>query len=316
MKALITGIAGFAGSHLTGLLLDHGYEVTGISYPGFPLHRITRYLDKIDLFQADIISPREMEEVFRIAKPERVYHLAAVSSVRQSWGNRKQTMETNVMGTMNVLEAAREMSLPPRVLLVSTSEVYGMVPEEDQPVLEQYPMMPTSPYAASKAAQELLGYQYSAGEGVHTVIVRAFNHTGPGQEEGFVCSSFARQIARAEKGLCEPVIEVGNLEARRDFSDVRDMVGAYHAALEGGRSGGLYNICSGRAHSIEELLQMLLGMSETQMEVRPSPELMRPVDIPLILGSNRRFSEEVGWEPGIPIETTLSDLLDYWRDQV
>lgn len=316
MKVLITGIAGFAGSHLTGLLLDSGYEVTGISYPGFPLHRITEYLDRIDLFQADILAPQEMEEVFRICKPERVYHLAAVSSVRQSWSDRRLTMRTNVLGTMNVLEAAREMPLSPRVLVVSTSEVYGVVPEEDQPVLEQYPMLPASPYAASKAAQELLGYQYSAGEGVHTVIVRAFNHTGPGQEEGFVCSSFARQIARAEKGLCEPVLEVGNLEARRDFSDVRDIVGAYHAALENGRSGGLYNICSGRAHSIDELLQMMLGMSETTLEVRQSPELMRPVDIPLILGSNRRFAEEVGWEPGIPIETTLRDLLDYWREKV
>jgi GDP-4-dehydro-6-deoxy-D-mannose reductase len=316
MKALITGVAGFAGSHLTGLLLDHGFEVTGVSYPGFPLHRITSHLSKIDLFQADILSPQEMEEVFRISQPDRVYHLAAVSSVRQSWANRRQTMDTNVMGTMNVLEAARQMPQSPRVLLVSTSEVYGIVPEEDQPVLEQYPMLPTSPYATSKAAQELMGYQYSAGEGVHTVIVRAFNHTGPGQEEGFVCSSFARQIARAEQGLCEPVIEVGNLEARRDFSDVRDMVGAYHAALETGRSGGLYNICSGQAHSIEELLKILLGMSQTPMKVSPSPELMRPVDIPLILGSNRRFADEVGWEPGIPIEKTLSDLLDYWREQV
>ncbi len=316
MRVLITGIAGFVGSHLSDLLLDAGFEVTGISYPGFPLHRISGHLDKIDLFQADILSPQEMEEVFRISRPERVYHLAAVSSVRQSWKNRRQTMETNVIGTMNVLEAAREMSVSPRVLVVSTSEVYGTVPEEDQPVLEQYPMLPSSPYAASKAAQELLGYQYSAGEGVHTVIVRAFNHTGPGQDGEFVCSSFARQIARAEKGLTEPVVEVGNLAARRDFSDVRDMVGAYHAALENGRSGGLYNICSGKAHSIEELLQMMLGMSETTLEVRQSPELMRPLDIPLILGSNRRFTEEVGWEPAIPIETTLRDLLDYWREKV
>jgi len=316
MRALITGIAGFAGSHLTGLLLDSGCEVTGISYPGFPLHRISGHLDRIDLFQADILSTQEMEEVFRISRPERVYHLAAVSSVRQSWENRKLTMETNVLGTMNVLEAARGMAVPPRVLVVSTSEVYGTVPEEDQPVLEQYPMLPASPYAASKSAMELLGYQYSAGEGVHTVIVRAFNHTGPGQEQGFVCSSFARQIARAEKGLCEPVLEVGNLEARRDFSDVRDMVGAYHAALENGRSGGLYNICSGRAHSIEDLLNLLLGMSSTKLEVRQSPELMQPVDIPLILGSNRRFAEEVGWEPSIPIERTLEDLLDHWREQV
>jgi len=316
MRSLITGIAGFAGSHLTGLLLEHGCEVTGISYPGFPLNRISRYLDRIDLFQADILSPQEVEEVLRISRPERIYHLAAVSSVRQSWSNRRQTMETNVMGTMNILEAARNMSPSPRVLLVSTSEVYGMVPEEDQPVLERYPVLPTSPYAASKASQELLGYQYAAGEDVHTVIVRAFNHTGPGQDEGFVCSSFARQIARAEKGHCEPVVEVGNLEARRDFSDVRDMVGAYHAALENGRSGGLYNICSGRAHSIEVLLQMLIGMSSVELEVRKSPELMRPVDIPLIVGSNRRFTEEVGWEPAIPIETTLSDLLDYWRDLV
>lgn len=316
MRALITGIAGFAGSHLAGMLLDSGCEVTGISYPGFSLNRISGCLDRVDLFQADILSTQEMEEVFRISRPERVYHLAAVSSVRQSWENRKLTMETNVIGTMNVLEAARGMAVPPRVLVVSTSEVYGTVPEEDQPVLEQYPMLPASPYAASKAAMELLGYQYSAGEGVHTVIVRAFNHTGPGQDRGFVCSSFARQIARAEKGLCEPVLEVGNLEARRDFSDVRDMVGAYHAALENGRSGGLYNVCSGRAHSIEALLDMLLEMSEADLEVRRSPELMRPVDIPLILGSNRRFAEEVGWEPAIPIEQTLSDLLDYWRDQV
>lgn len=313
-RVLITGIAGFAGSHLAELLVGAGCEVTGISYPGYSLHRISRLLERVDLFQADINSYPEVREVFRINRPERVYHLAAVSSVHQSWQNRRRALETNILGSLNILEAARQAAEPPRVLLVSSSEVYGSVPEEDQPLVEAYPPLPASPYAASKAALELLGGQYARADGLYTVILRAFNHTGPAQEEAFVCSSFARQIAEAEQGMRQPVIETGNLEARRDYSDVRDVVAAYREALESCEPGGVYNVCSGRAWSVRELLDILLGMSTVPVTVRQAEERLRPVDVPLLLGSRRRLSEETGWEPRIPMETTLRDLLDYWRE--
>ncbi len=227
MRTLITGIAGFAGSHLADFLLAKGYKIYGTVLKEESLRNIDIIKDRINLYNCDIVDEERVNQVVKEVNPERVYHLVAQSSAGKSFGNPKLTFEVNVLGTVNLLEALRKYCKKEslRILLVSSAEIYGVVAEKDLPISEEHPLRPISPYAASKAATDLIGYQYYHSYKLNIIRARAFNHTGPSQRETFVCASFAKQIAEIEKGLKEPVILVGNLETQRDFTDVRDIVG-------------------------------------------------------------------------------------------
>jgi GDP-4-dehydro-6-deoxy-D-mannose reductase len=245
-----------------------------------------------------------------------VFHLAGLAHVKESWSNRKETIETNFLGSLNLLEACRELPTFPKVLLVGSAECYGRVGEENQPILETHPLAPASPYAVSKIAQEMLAVQYGRSEKLPVYVTRSFNHTGPRQKESFVCSGFARQVALAEAGQISPQIVVGNLSAKRDFSDVRDVVRAYKAIVEDGQPGEPYNVCSGEAHSIREVLDTLLSFSSVNFEVTVDSARFRPSDLPLLVGSPEKLKSHTGWVRQFSFTQTLQDLLNYWRFRV
>jgi GDP-4-dehydro-6-deoxy-D-mannose reductase len=217
---------------------------------------------------------------------------------------------------VNLFEAIRDLDLSPRVHIAGSSEEYGLVLPDEVPIREESPLRPLSPYAVSKVAQDLLGYQYWKSYRLHVVRTRGFNHTGPRRGEVFVTSNFSRQIAEIEKGLREPVVRVGNLDSIRDFTDVRDMVRAYWLALERGEPGEVYNVCSGRGYSGHQLLDILLGLSHVKVEIQQDPARMRPSDVMLLIGDASKFRDITGWEPAIPFEVTLKDLLEHWRKRV
>jgi GDP-4-dehydro-6-deoxy-D-mannose reductase len=316
MRALITGIAGFAGSHLADLLLSLGYQVIGIDCPDVPLTNLLHLGEKIEIHPLDITDREEVARVLIEVSPEIIFHLAGISNVSSSWSSPVRTYDVNIIGTSNLLDAAASLSFSPKVLLVSSAEVYGEVDKAKQPIDENNPLNPLSPYAVSKASLELLGHQHLKLEKLPVIIARPFNHTGPRQRDNFVCSSFARQIAEAEAGFKEPVIDVGNLEAKRDYSDVRDIVLGYLSIVNRGGVGEVYNLASGKAHSIGEILKILLSLSQKRITVRRDPFRYRPADIPLILGNTEKAYREVGWKAEIPLKKTLSDILAYWRERV
>ncbi len=225
-------------------------------------------------------------------------------------------MTTNIIGELNVFEAVRELGINPVIQIAGSSEEYGLVEEDELPVKETNPLRPLSPYAVSKVGQDLLGYQYYKSYGLDIIRTRGFNHSGPRRGEVFVCSNFAKQIARIEKKKQEPVVYVGNLEAIRDFTDVRDIVKAYWLATEKGEPGEVYNICSGKGYKIEEVLDILLGLTKERIKVKKDPKRMRPSDVPVLIGDCKKFRGITGWKPEIPFERTLEDLLNYWRERV
>lgn len=249
-------------------------------------------------------------------RPDYVFHLAAQSSVKQSWEQWELTYDIALRGQRNLLEAVREAGGDARVHVACSSEEYGKVAEEDLPLREDHPLRPATPYAFSKVIQDYLAVFYFQAYGVKTVRTRAFNQTGPGQAPEFVVSDFARQIALIEAEKAEPVMRVGNLEARRDFSDVRDLAAAYWHLLERGEPGDVYNVCSGKALAVREILDTLLSMAGRPIEVRQDPGKMRPLDVPVLEGDNSRMRAVTGWEPAIPMQRTLEDVLDYWRSNI
>ena len=249
-------------------------------------------------------------------RPDGIVHLAGQSSVHQSWLDPGGTLRTNVLGIVHLLDAARRAALRPAVLVVGSAEEYGPVSEAELPIRETAPLRPASPYAVSKVAQGALALLYGPAGGMRVVLTRTFHHTGPGRGEAFAESSFARQIAEIEHGLRPPVIEVGNLDAVRDFSDVRDVVRAYLLLLEKGEPGQAYNVCSGRGRRIREVLDLLLASSSARVEVRVDAERLRPSDVPAQVGDPSRLRAATGWEPRIPLEETLADLLADWRARV
>ena len=272
-----------------------------------------------------------MFKLVRDVRPDWVFHLAAVSNVRSSWQMRRETLETNVLGTQNLLEAVRLAAPGARVLFISSSDVYGLVGSAEKPLIEEDPVQVINPYAYSKAAGEMMCEFYVKVEGLDIVIARQFPHTGPGQTADFVCPDWARQIVQIERGESEPVIRVGNLDVKRDFSDVRDVVKAYIVLMRKGRRGEVYNVCSGKALALREILDFLVGEArrvvpftgaprdkagrQQAIEVQVDPAKLRKTDVPLLLGSNRKLVAETGWSPRIPIEQTLRDLLAYWREK-
>lgn len=312
-KVLITGVAGFVGQHLLSYLqsLD-SFEIVGTyrsesSHDEFDKKNLT--LRQVNLMDQDAVASLIEED-----KPDYIYHLAAMASAAKSYSHAKETLTNNMVVELNLLEALKNAKMySTRTLIVSSGEVYGMVKPEELPVSEENPLRPVSPYAVSKIAQDFLAYQYFLSYHLDTVRVRPFNHTGPGQKEGYVVSDFAKQIVEIEKGKKEPVITVGNLEAKRDFTDVRDIVKAYHLALEKGEAGEVYNLGSNNSYKVADILQMLLAHSMTKVDVKVDPERFRPIDVPEITCDSRKFFELTHWKPEIEFERTLQDILDYWR---
>jgi GDP-4-dehydro-6-deoxy-D-mannose reductase len=316
MKVLITGIEGFAGSHLAELLLSEGWEVFGIKHPESTFENIAFLSDSVHISQIDINQHEQVNSEMEKILPEAIIHLAAFSRVGLSWKSRTYTYRTNILATANLLEAAAELSPPPRLLMISSAEVYGPLPESRMPIPEDYPMNPVNPYAVSKASVELIMHQFTnENRELNWKIVRPFNHTGPRQTGGFVCSDFAQRVAQIEAGIAEPEIKVGNLNALRDFSDVRDIVRSYKLLIESD-SRKTYNVCSGKAYSIQDILDMLREMSKIKIAVSVDEKKLRPIDTPVIVGDNTRIKKDLGWEPRIPFEKTLNDLLEYWREKI
>lgn len=317
MRVLITGFTGFVGSHLADHLLERGdCEVFGLYRWRSRMENVAHLIDRVHLVEGDIADASAVRRAVKIARPDWIFHLAAQSFVPTSWTSPGETLSVNVSGQVNLFEAVRDLELSPRIQLACSSEEYGLVHEHELPITEESPLRPLSPYAVSKVSQDLMGYQYHQSYGLDVVRTRGFNHTGPRRGRVFVCSNFAHQVASIERGMQDAVIRVGNLEARRDFTDVRDMVRGYVAALEKGASGEVYNVCRGKSVSIQTVLDMLLDMSSLAVKVEQDPERMRPSDVPVLEGSPARFHAATGWEPRIPFEQTLRDILDYWRDRL
>lgn len=317
MKVLITGITGFVGSHLADFLLGKdNIEVYGTERWRSNCVNIEHIKDKIRLIECDIRDSSSVKKVVEEVKPDYIFHLAAQSFVFTSWHAPVETLTTNIIGELNIFEAIRELGINPKIHIAGSSEEYGMVDKGELLIKETNTLRPLSPYAVSKVGQDLLGYQYYMSYGLNIIRTRAFNHTGPRRGEVFVCSDFAKQIARIEKGKQEPVMSVGNLEAIRDFSDVRDIVKAYWLVMEKCKSGEVYNISSGRGYKISEVLEMLLALAKVNIQIRQDRNRTRPSDVPILVGDSSKFRKQTGWKPQIPFEQTLKDLLVYWQERI
>ena len=315
-RILITGVTGFVGSHLAEFFLAKGnVELFGIERWRSRTENVDHIKARLNFTECDIRDASSVKKAVQKIKPDQIYHLAAQSFVPASWSAPAETLTTNIVGQLNILEAVREMGINPAILIAGSSEEYGLVHPDELPIKETNPLRPLSPYAVSKVGQDLLGYQYFMSYKLHVIRTRAFNHTGPRRGEVFFCSTIAKQIVEIEKGLKEPVIEVGNLEAQRDFTDVRDVIRGYFLALEKGKPGEAYNICSGKAYKMRDVLDMFLGLTKVKIKERQDPKRMRPSDVPILLGDHSLFSKTTGWEPEIPFEKTLKDLLDFWRNK-
>lgn len=318
-RALITGISGFVGSHLAELLLAKGFEVHGIVRWRSKTENIDDFKEKLILHDGDMTDLSSLIKILKQVKPDYIFHLAAQSFVLSSWKSPGQTLYNNVIGTSNLLEAITSLKgndFNPVVQIAGSSEEYGLVLPNEVPIKETNPLRPLSPYGVSKVATDMLALQHFRSYGIKTVIARAFNHSGPRRGDVFVCSTFAKQIAEIEKGKRKLIIFHGNLEAKRDFTDVRDVVKAYLLAVEKCKPGEVYNICSGKAYSMKEILSMLLSLTDVSVKLKKDPERMRPSDVPILLGDCSKFKKATGWKPTIPFKKTLEDLLNYWRERV
>jgi len=315
-KALITGIKGFAGSHLAELLLSKGYQVCGIDYDLDNTRNLEHIRDRLALHECDIRDAAKVSEIISQSKPDEIYHLAAIAHVPTSCRDPRLTFEVNLFGTLNLLEAVKSVSWDIKVLYVGSASEYGAVTEADLPIDEGACFRPVDPYSVSKVSADMLAFQYLKSFNMHIVRVRPFNYIGPRQSPDYVVSGFVKQIAEIEKGLKEPVIMVGNLEAKRDFTDVRDMVRAYWLGLQKATPGEVYNICSGKAIQIKGLLSKLLQLSSAKIEVKEDRSRLRPADVPLLHGDCSKFKSQTRWGAEIPLEKTLKDTLKYWRNKL
>lgn len=315
MKALITGITGFAGSHLAEYLLaEHpDVEVYGTYRWRSRMDNVEHLGARVKLLEADLRDYTSMYNALERSRPDFIFHLAAQSFVPSSWSAPNETLTTNITGQTNLFEAIRSLRIDPVVQIACSSEQYGLVLPDEVPIKETNPLRPLSPYAVSKVAQDFLGYQYFQSYGLKAIRTRGFNHTGPRRGQVFVTSNFCSQVAAIELGLQEPVIRVGNIEAIRDFTDVRDMVRAYWLAVKHGTPGEVYNIATGKGIRIREMLDRIIELAHVQVKIEVDPERLRPSDVEILIGDSSKFRADTGWEPRIPFEQTLGDLLAYWR---
>lgn len=317
-KVFITGITGFAGSHLAELLVSlKKYEVCGTYLLPQSLRNIEGIKDKVRVLKIDLNRENEISTLIKDFEPDLVFHLAALTAPADSFASPQKVVTENLTLEINLLEAIKRNRLVnTRVLIVSSAEIYGLVKKEDLPIDEETPFMPTNPYAVSKLAQDFLGLQYFLSYNLKIIRVRPFNHIGPRQSPDFVVGAWASQIAQIEKGEKEPLLLVGNLKARRDFTDVRDMVKAYVLAIEEGKIGEVYNIGSGISYEISGILDILLSKTSSKIKVKKDASLFRPSDNPNLVCDFGKFRSLVKWKPVIPIDKTLQDTLDYWRNLV
>jgi len=309
-QVLVTGATGFAGSHLVDLLSQSGAQVTG-------WRRNVRQSDaettKVRWQTIDVLDRNAVATAIAELRPSTVFHCAGSAHVARSWSHSTETLATNVLGTHHLLDAVRRSGLNTRVLIPGSAYVYHPF---DRPLDEADEIAPASPYAVSKLAQELLGRHAWQDDGQQVYVTRSFNQIGPGQDETFAASAFARQIAAIERRSAEPIIRVGNLDAVRDLTDVRDTVRAYRDIVERGRPGILYNVCSGTGYRIRDVLDGLLRLSRVPVEVEVDPTLYRPNDLPVLVGNPSLLQQDTGWTPSISLGKTLEDLLNYWRKEV
>lgn len=317
-KVLITGISGFAGSHLAEYLVNNTeYLISGtyLSEESFLL--ISNLKDKLELRKLDLTDKQNTFNLIADIKPDVIYHLAALSSPADSFKDPLSTLYNNISAQINILEAVQKLKLKDtRILIISSGDIYGSVSEKDLPIDEEVKFKPDNAYAVSKLTQDFLGLQYFLSYGLNIIRVRPFNHIGPRQSSSFAVSSFAKKIAEIEKRIRKPVLTTGNLNTRRDFTDVRDMVRAYALIVEKGIGGDVYNIGSGRSHKLSDIVEKLLSFSESKITLENDPSLLRPSDTPELLCNNMKIKKITGWEPQIPLGKTLKDTLDYWRNMV
>lgn len=310
MKVLITGISGFAARHLA----EYCYNIKGVEVHGLGRHKIEDAA--LHFWKADMLDAVRIKHIVKKVRPDRIFHLAALTSVPTSWKHPEEAMRTNVLGTYYLLEAARELKKQPRVHIASSSEEYGRVKPSQTPVLETLRLLPVTPYGLSKVGQDVLGRYYFKAFALPVVVTRSFSHTGPGQSDKFVSGAFSRQVAENEISHGKHVIYTGNLDNIRDFTDVRDVVRAYWLALEKGRPGEVYNIASSHGTLVRHIAETLVSLSSVPIALKIDKSLWRKNDVPRIVGDASKFRRDTGWRPEIPLERTLLDLLNEWRRKV
>ncbi len=316
-NVLITGITGFVGSHLADYLLANTkYKIFGLKRVNSSLRNINHILNNVELINGDLIDQTSLVKVLRISKPDYIYHLGALSWVTPSWDMPAAYMQVNAIGTINLFEALRLTNQKPRILISCTPEEYGNVPKNKIPITEETELAPVNLYAAGKVAQDAVCQAYAASYRFKVIRTRAFNHEGPRRDILGALASFAYQIARIERGLQKPVVEVGNLSAKRNFTDVRDMVRAYHLAMEKGIPGELYLIGTDQIYTIEQCLKMLISLSSEKKKIKHKVvrERVRPTELRLLIGKFDKFEKQTGWKPEISFRETIQSILDYWRD--
>jgi GDP-4-dehydro-6-deoxy-D-mannose reductase len=306
MKALITGVGGFVGKYLSELLIENNIDVCGVD-------RVKKSIKDVTSYEGDILDEESLFTIIDKEKPDLVFHLAGQSSVEKSFSEPELTKKINVLGTENVLKAVLKAKLKPKILVVSSVEVYGI--PKTLPINEKHSLKPNSPYGESRVEQEKVCMQYVEDQDMHIIISRSFNHTGPGQPLPFVCPTITKQVAEIKQGKKKPVVMLGDPLVRRDFSDVRDMVKAYLVALEKGEKGEIYNLCSGKAHSLRELIDLLSKEFGIDITVEKDPTWNRKNDIPEIRGDHSKFTKDTYWQPEISFEKTLKDMVIWWEKE-
>lgn len=316
-KILITGATGFVGVHLINYLFSlKKYELFGTYRSDRSFERFG-YKDKIKLFKTDLLYNEQLKNTLREVKPDAIIHLAAQAAIPESIKHPLETLHNNIDSELLLFETIRELEMfNTKIIVVLSADVYGYISPEDLPIDENTQFRPGNPYAVSKAACDLLAYQYFKSNKLPIVRVRPFTHIGPGQKTGFVTSDFAKQVAEIEKGKMEPIIKVGNLDAKRDFTDVRDVVRAYALILENGEPGEVYNIGSGKSHKISEVLKFFLSKSTKNIKSETDPSRLRPSDIPDFVADSSKLHKLTGWKAEIPFEKSLEEILEFWRQEV
>ena len=320
-RILITGITGFVGSHLADLTLEKNCEVFGLKRWNLSRMRNVKHLiNKINWIDCDITDPVSVKKAIKKANPDKIFHLAAESFVSPSWDHPTHYMDVNYKGTVNILEAIRELKINPRILIPGSGEEYGEIPENELPITEKTTLIPVNPYAVTKIAQDLISHVYHITYGLNVIRVRAFNHEGPRRDNVFGIPWFAYQIAKIERGLQEPIIKTGHIEDKRNFTHIRDMVEAYWVAIEKCIPGELYLIGSDEPEKIytyRQVVERLVKLSSVNdIKIERDEKYVRPTSVPRLIGDTSKFRELTGWSAKIPIEKILQDTLDYWRDYV
>ncbi len=310
-RALIIGAAGFVGNYLIEYLAQMGVNEIHATKLNSELKN-----DKVVIHELDILDKESIVSLLYEVRPTHIFHLAAQSSVGVAWKNPGLTIDVNIKGSVNVLDAVRELFYTPRVLMIGSGEEYGHIREDEVPITEENHIRPGNIYAATKACQNMIGSMYAKAYDMDLVQVRAFNHIGPGQASLFVVSDFCKQVAEIEKGLRKPVMRVGNLKAKRDFTDVRDVVKAYYLLAEKGKAGETYNVGSGHAVQIRDILDEIISRSGREISVEVDANKIRPVDVPIIEADISKINSQTGWKPEIAIGRTIEDTLAYWRERV